>query len=50
MIAGEAEAGNAPARDITKFEGATGCKNFRQWSTAGVRGTENAADAGACNV
>ncbi len=50
MIAGEAEARDAPAGDIAKTNGAAGGKNTCEGSAAGVSGSEDAADAGACDV
>ncbi len=50
MIAGEAQARDAPARDIAKTNSAAGGKNTCKGSAAGVRGSKNAADAGACDV
>ena len=45
MIAGEAEAGNAPPADVAKFESAAGGDNTSQRSAASVGRAENAADA-----
>src|ERR1700722_16995834 len=50
MIAGKAQTGNAPARDIAKTDGTGSGKNAGQRSAAGVCGSEDAAHAGACNV
>ena len=50
MIAGEAQARNAPAGDIAKTDGTGSGKNAGQRGSAGVRGSEDAAHAGACNV
>jgi len=50
MIAGEAEPRNAPARDISKTDGPAGGNNSCQGSAAGVGGSEDATDAGACDV
>lgn len=45
MIAGEAEARNAPAADVAEFQRAAGSDDASQGSAAGVGRTENAADA-----
>lgn len=45
VIAGEAEARNAPAADVAKFESAASSDDARQGSAAGVGRAENAADA-----
>jgi PPE-repeat protein len=50
MIARKAQTGNAPAGDIAKTDGAGSGKNAGQRSAAGVCGSEDAANAGACNV
>src|SRR5262249_3179086 len=45
IIAGKPEAGNTPACDVAKFQGAAGRKNFGEWRAARIGGPENAADA-----
>src|SRR3984957_19583567 len=50
MIARKAQTGNAPAGDMAKTDGACSGKNAGQRSAAGVCGSEDAANAGACNV
>jgi hypothetical protein len=45
MVAGEAEARNAPAADVAKFQCAAGGDDARQGCAAGVSRAENAADA-----
>jgi hypothetical protein len=50
MIAGEAEAGNAPAGDVTKTDGAADGQDAGKGRTAGVGGSKDAADAGTGNM
>ena len=50
MIARKAQTGNAPAGDIAKTDGAGSGKNACQGGAAGVCGSEDAANASACNV
>jgi len=45
MVAGEAEARNAPAADVAEFKGAAGGNDASQRSAAGVGRAENAANA-----
>jgi len=45
MIAGEAEARNAPAADVAEFQGPASGNDARQRSAASVGCSENAADA-----
>ena len=45
MIAGEAEARNAPATDVAEFESAAGGNDAREGSAAGVGRAEDAANA-----
>lgn len=47
MVAGEAQARNAPAADVAEFEGAASRDDSRQRGAAGVGRAENAANAGA---
>lgn len=50
VIAGEAEAGDAPARDIAKTNGAADRKDAGQRRAAGIGSTEDATNAGASDV
>ena|SRR6267142_2233140 len=50
MVAGKAETGDAPARNITKLKVTAGGKDFRQGCATGIGCAENAADAGARDV
>jgi hypothetical protein len=50
MIAGEAEARNAPAADVAKLESAASSDDARQRGTAGISRPENAADARSGNA
>ena len=45
MIAGKAEARNAPAPDVAEFQRAASSNDASQRSAAGIRRAENAADA-----
>ena len=45
MVAGEAQARNAPASDVAEFESAASGDDASQRCAAGVRRAENAADA-----
>ena len=50
VIAGEAQAGNAPAADVAKTNLAASSNDARQWRAAGIRRAKNAADACACDI
>lgn len=50
MIAGEAEAGNAPAGNVAKLQVAANSENFGKRRAACIGCTENAADARAGDV
>jgi hypothetical protein len=50
VIAGEAQAGNAPAPDVAKTNLAASANDASQRRTAGIRRPKNAAHAGPCDV
>src|SRR5262245_6461390 len=50
MVAGQAETGDPPARDVAKANRSTGGQNSRQWCSARVRRSKNAANAGSSDV
>ena len=50
VIAGEAQAGNTPAANVAKANGSAGGDDARKRGAAGIGRSENAADAGACDI
>src|SRR5437868_5090525 len=50
VIAGKAEAGNAPTREIAKTDGAAGGKNAGERSATGVSRSEDATYTRACDM
>ena len=50
MIAGKAQAGNAPSADVAKANLAASSNDPRQRRAAGIRRAKNASDACACDI